>query len=221
MSDGVVERNGCRVIVPPQGCCGLPLQSNGDFTPARRYARAVVAQLLPYAAQGFDIITTSTSCSLMLKREYHEILGLDSPDVRRVAERTYDICEFLRGLHHRGELETGFVPLDLTLAYHAPCQQRGHGIGRPAFDLLALIPGVRVLEMDADCCGTAGMYGYKREKYAIAMAVGERLFLDIRASGADLSVCDSETCRWQIVHGTGRPSVHPVSLLAQAYGWSP
>lgn len=217
----VLERNGCRVIIPPQGCCGLPLQSNGDFTGARRYARDLVAQLLPYAAQGLNIVTTSTSCSLMLKREYREILGLDSPDVRRVSERTYDICEYLRDLHDQGELDAGFAPLGITVAYHAPCQQRGHGIGKPALDLLALVPGLRVIEMDADCCGTAGTYGYKREKYAIAMAVGERLFRDIHAAGADLSVCDSETCRWQIVHGSGRPSVHPVSVLAQAYGWSP
>ena len=216
----VLERNGCRVIIPPQGCCGLPLQSNGDFPSARRYARDLVARLLPYAAQGLNIVTTSTSCSLMLKREYREILGLDFPDVRRVSERTYDICEYLRELHDEGELDAGFAPLSQTVAYHAPCQQRGHGIGKPALDLLALIPGLRVIEMDADCCGTAGTYGYKREKYAIAMAVGERLFRDIHAAGADLSVCDSETCRWQIVHGTARPSVHPVSLLAQAYGWS-
>jgi glycerol-3-phosphate dehydrogenase subunit C len=30
--------------------------------------------------------------------------------------------------------------------------------------------------------------------------------------------CDSETCRWQIEHATGRPSKHPVELLYQAYG---
>ena len=93
-------------------------------------------------------------------------------------------------------------------------------MGRPALDLLGLIPGLRVIEMTADCCGTAGTYGYKREKYGIAMAVGDKLFRDIRETAAERSVCDSETCRWQIAHGTGRPSVHPIQLLAQAYGWS-
>ena len=42
------------------------------------------------------IVGTSTSCTLMLKREAHEILGLDDePDLAYVSERTYDICEFL------------------------------------------------------------------------------------------------------------------------------
>lgn len=214
----VLERNGCRVIVPPQGCCGLPLQSNGDFENARRYARALVARLRPYAEQGFDIVATSTSCGLMLKREYREILDLDFPEFRKVSERTYDICEYLRNLHERGELDTGFDELNLTVSYHAPCQQRAHGIGKPALDLFALIPGLRAVEMTADCCGTAGTYGYKSEKYQIAMDVGAGLFRDIRAASSELSACDSETCRWQIVHGTGLPSVHPVELIARAYG---
>jgi glycerol-3-phosphate dehydrogenase subunit C len=217
----VLERNGCQVIIPRQGCCGLPLQSNGDFESARRYARDLVARLLPYVEQGFDVVATSTSCGLMLKREYREILELDSPDFQRVSKHTYDICEYLRDLHEQGELDTNFQPLNVTVPYHAPCQQRAHGMGRPALDLLSLIPQLRVIEMTADCCGTAGTYGYKREKYGIAMAVGAKLFRDIRETAAELSVCDSETCRWQIAHGTGRPSVHPIQLLAQAYGGSP
>jgi glycerol-3-phosphate dehydrogenase subunit C len=33
-----------------------------------------------------------------------------------------------------------------------------------------------------------------------------------------VAVCDSETCRWQITHATGLPSIHPVELIAAAYG---
>jgi glycerol-3-phosphate dehydrogenase subunit C len=45
----------------------------------------------------------------------------------------------------------------------------------------------------------------------------------VRESGADVAACDSETCRWQITHGTGVFSVHPVELLYRAYGldWPP
>ncbi|MGH2524109.1 MAG: heterodisulfide reductase-related iron-sulfur binding cluster, partial [Anaerolineales bacterium] len=89
---------------------------------------------------------------------------------------------------------------------------------KPALDLFALIPGLRVIEMTADCCGIAGTYGLKREKYQIAMDVGRKLFDDIRSARPDVTACDSETCRWQIVHGTGVRAVHPVQLLAQAYG---
>jgi glycerol-3-phosphate dehydrogenase subunit C len=214
----LLERNGFRVIVPPQGCCGLPLQSNGAFDDARACVRKLVANLVPYARAGYDIVSNSTSCGLMLKREAHEILGLDHEDLHVVSEHTYDICEFLLDLHERGELNTDFGPLPMTVPYHAPCQQRGHGIGKPALDLLALVPELHVVELDVDCCGVAGTYGLKKEKYEISMAVGERLFGEIKAAGADLAACDSETCRWQISHGTGVASVHPVELLYRASG---
>ena len=55
---------------------------------------------------------------------------------------TWDITEFLLDLHDRGELRTDFVPVEETVAYHAPCQQQGHNIGKPALDLFALIPGL-------------------------------------------------------------------------------
>jgi glycerol-3-phosphate dehydrogenase subunit C len=214
----VLERNGFQVLVPPQDCCGLPLQSNGNFEAARAYVRRLVANLARYARDGLPIVASSTSCGLMLKREAREILGVEDEDLKVVSEATYDVCEFLLLLHDRGELSTDFQPLPLTVPYHAPCQQRGHGIGKPALDLLALIEDLRVIELDVDCCGIAGTYGLKKEKYDISMAVGERLFTTLRDVGGELAACDSETCRWQIEHGAGVRAVHPVELLHRAYG---
>jgi glycerol-3-phosphate dehydrogenase subunit C len=214
----VLEHNGFQVLVPPQDCCGLPLQSNGDFEAARAYVRRLVANLARYARDGLPIVASSTSCGLMLKREAREILGVEDEDLEVVSEATYDVCEFLLLLHDRGELRTDFQPLPLTVPYHAPCQQRGHGIGKPALDLFALIEELRVIELDVDCCGIAGTYGLKKEKYEISMAVGERLFGALRDVGGELAACDSETCRWQIEHGAGVRAVHPVELLHRAYG---
>jgi glycerol-3-phosphate dehydrogenase subunit C len=180
-----------------------------------RLARA----LAPHARDGALIVGNATSCTLMLKREAREILGLaDDPDLRLVSERTYDVCELLLELHDRGEMKTDFQPVEELVAYHAPCQQQGHWMGKPALDLLALVPGLEVRELDARCCGIAGTYGIKREKYDIAMAAGADLFDQIGASQADLVACDSETCRWQIEHATRKPSVHPIELLHRAYG---
>jgi len=218
MTVAVLEHNGFRVLVPPQDCCGLPLQSNGIFDTARSYVRRLVGNLAPYARAGNQIVATSTSCGLMLKREAIEILGIEDDDLRVVSEHTYDICEFLADLDAAGQLRTDFTAVPLTVTYHAPCQQQGHGIGKPALDLLGLVPELKVIELDRACCGIAGTYGIKREKYDIAMKVGQPLFDDITSSAADLSVCDSETCRWQITHATGQQSVHPVEVLHRAYG---
>ena len=158
----------------------------------------------------------------MLKREAREILGLeDDADLRVVSDRMYDICEYLCMLHERGELRTDFGPLPMTVTYHAPCQQQGHGIGKPALDLMALVPELRVIENDATCCGVAGTYGLKTEKYEIAMDVGAGLFGQIEDARPELAVCDSETCRWHIEKATGVRTVHPVEILHRAAGlWS-
>ncbi len=216
----VLEHNGLEVVVPKQGCCGLPQQSSGLFDDARHSVLALARALEPYLADPATVIVgNATSCTLMLKREAREILGLEQdPVLARVAERTYDVCELLLELHQAGELETDLRPLRETVAYHAPCQQQGHGIGKPALDLLALIPGLKVRELDARCCGIAGTYGLKAEKYEIAMAVGADLFAQARESRAATVACDSETCRWQITHGTGLPSSHPIDYLYRSYG---
>jgi glycerol-3-phosphate dehydrogenase subunit C len=221
MAVAVLEHNGYRVIVPRQDCCGLPLQSNGLFDDARRYVRKLARNLEPYARRGYDIVATSTSCGLMLKREAREILELeDDEDLRTVSAHMFDICEFLLNLHDRGALRTDFRPLDMRVPYHAPCQQRGHGIGKPALELFGLIPGLEVVDSDVECCGVAGTYGLKTEKYDIAMEVGAPLFRQVSEVATEVAACDSETCRWQITRATGIPSVHPVELLYRAYGLS-
>ncbi|MGC9220199.1 MAG: anaerobic glycerol-3-phosphate dehydrogenase subunit C [Solirubrobacteraceae bacterium] len=216
----LLEHNDVEVVVPPQSCCGLPLQSSGLFDEARHAVLRLARSLAPHVQDEQTVIVgNATSCTLMLKREAREILSLeDDPVLARVAARTFDICEYLLTLHHAGELRTDFEPLRETIAYHAPCQQQGHGIGKPALELLALIPELEVREMHANCCGIAGTYGLKVEKYDIAMAVGRELFDQVADSGAQAVACDSETCRWQITHGTGLPSSHPIDYMYRAYG---
>jgi glycerol-3-phosphate dehydrogenase subunit C len=216
----VLEHNGFEVVVPKQDCCGLPLQSSGLFDDARKVVLHLARALAEHVTDDETLIVgNATSCTLMLKREAREILALDQdPVLKLVSERTYDICELLLELHDRGELATDFRPVHETVAYHAPCQQQGHWIGKPALELLALVPGLEVKEMNARCCGIAGTYGLKAEKYDIAMAAGRDLFGQVEASGATSVACDSETCRWQITHGTARRSVHPIDYLYRAYG---
>jgi glycerol-3-phosphate dehydrogenase subunit C len=219
----VLEHNGFEVILAKQNCCGLPMLSNGDFDLARSYHQANLAKLLPYAKAGIPIVGTSTSCTLTLKEEAPDLLGMHDADTRTLAEGTYDIFEFLRALAERDELATDFRPVERTLPYHPPCQLRAHRLGLPAYDVLSLVPGLRLVESHASCCGIAGTYGLKTEKYQIGMDVGAGLFgfvksFDWQDGAAKTALCDSETCRWQITHGSGVPSIHPIQLLAEAYG---
>ena len=213
----VLERNGARVTFPKQGCCGLPLVSNGDFDAGRSYATRLVRALRGSADDPGVIVASSTSCGMTLKAKYRELLGLDDADTRAVSQAVYDICEYLVGLDDDGSLNRSFAPIRARALYHPPCQLMAHGVGLPALDLLALVPGLEVERSRAGCCGTAGTYGVKVEKYQIAMDVGQTLFDQVAASRPDFIVCDSETCRWHIAKSTGLPVYHPVQVLDRAY----
>jgi glycerol-3-phosphate dehydrogenase subunit C len=216
----VLEHNGYEVIVPPQNCCGLPLLSNGEFDAAASYHHNNVSKMLVYAQAGLDIVGTSTSCTLTLKEEAPELLDMYDAGSEQIKMATWDIFEWLRERHEAGELRTDFQAIEMVLPYHAPCQFRAHRVGKPALEILELIPGVDVRESHARCCGIAGTYGYKAEKYQIGMDVGAELFDFVLDQGDDVAMtaCDSETCRWQMEHGTDKPSRHPIEFLAAAYG---
>jgi len=216
----VLEANGFEVVVPPQSCCGLPLLSNGEFDAARAYHARNIAHLIDYVREGYAIVGTSTSCTLTLKEEAPELLDYYDEEAQLLAANTFDFHEFLLELYDQGSLNTEDLrPVPLTLAYHPPCQYRAHRLGRPSLEIMDLIPDLRIVESRASCCGIGGTYGFKDEKYQIAMDVGRPLFEFIHEVGGPVAVCDSETCRWQITHGTGIPSVHPVELLALSYGF--
>jgi glycerol-3-phosphate dehydrogenase subunit C len=216
----VLELNGFEVIVPQQNCCGLPLLSNGEFHAARRFHENNVHNLVDYVRQGIPIVGTSTSCTLTLKEEAPDLLDMDDEDTRLVAENTYDFNEFLMILFEEGSLNMNFNPIPLTLGYHIPCQYRAHRIGKPGVEIMNLIPELKIIDSQATCCGIAGTYGYKKEKYDISMEIGQPLFEFISGymRNTAVVVCDSETCRWQITHATGKPAVHPVEIIAKSYG---
>jgi glycerol-3-phosphate dehydrogenase subunit C len=216
----VFEHNGYEVIVPPQNCCGLPMLSNGEFGAAGDYHDNNIKKLLPFVRRDLPIVGTTPSCTLTLKDEAPELLDRHDEEAQALAGATWDIFEWLRDLHEQGELKTDFFPVEMVLPYHAPCQYRAHLVGKPALELLRLIPGLDVRESRARCCGSAGTYGYKVEKHEIAMAVGKEVFDFVLEQGpeVEMTASDTETCRWQIEQGTKLPSRHPIEFLAAAYG---
>jgi glycerol-3-phosphate dehydrogenase subunit C len=80
-----------------------------------------------------------------------------------------------------------------------------------------MIPGLKVELSTVGCCGMAGTYGTKVEKYGIAMDVGQGLWEMAERIKPSFIVCDSETCRWHIAKATGLPVYHPVQVLDRAY----
>lgn len=206
----VLARQGYEVFMPPQTCCGLPAIANGDLDSAYRKAQYNISSLQEVIDSGMDIITTCTSCAMVLRSEYKDLFSIQG--AKEVAARVYDFGEFLLQLYEQGVLNADFREQALSLAYHAPCHLKALGIGLPGLEVLRLL-GVKIHELDAGCCGLAGTYGFKREKYETSMDIGKPLFQAIARSGADRVVTECPMCKVRIEHATGTRVVHPVTII--------
>ncbi len=210
----VLETNGLGITLPPQKCCGIPMLGNGDFNGARRMGRWNVASLLQTIRSGSDIIFSSTSCGHMIRHEYSRLLNI--PGSEELAKHIFDLFEFLRSLRESGNLNLHFRELPLRAAYFAPCHLRSLDIGLPALEILRLIPGLQVENIDADCCGMGGTFGFKKDKYEISQEIGKDLAEAIDRLSPEVVLTDCEGCRMQIRHLTGLKVMHPVQVLRDA-----
>jgi glycerol-3-phosphate dehydrogenase subunit C len=110
--------------------------------------------------------------------------------------------------------------MPIKILYHPPCQLRSHGIGIPAFRVLRQIPDLEIVLSDSECCGIAGTYGVKKERFDVAHKVGQSLFNQVADSRVDCVISDSETCRWWISEFTHLQVLHPLEVLASSMGLS-
>jgi len=210
----VLEANGFEVTLPPQTCCGIPMLGNGDFKGARKMALSNVPSLLNTIRSGSEITFSSTSCGYMIKHEYSHLLSI--PGAEEVAPHIFDIFEFLRNLNESGNLNINLNEVPLKAAYFAPCHLRTLGIGFPAIEILRLVPGLQLDNIEADCCGMGGAFGFKKEKYEISQEIGKDLKEAIDRIRPHIVLSDCEACRMQIRHLTGLQVLHPVQILRDA-----
>ena len=212
----VMQANGYEVLIDEKfNCCGSPLVAMGFLDEAKANADNNASRILDWQKKNIPVVSPCTSCSLMLKAEYHELFGEEK--FIESAQNVFDAFEFLEILAERGELNTNFKPLKKNLLYHVPCHLKSQAIGLPAAEILESIQGVTVKTADAGCCGIAGNYGFIKEKYEISMKVGAKLFERIAKKDFDKIISDCGTCRMQINHATKIQPCHPLEILAEAY----
>jgi anaerobic glycerol-3-phosphate dehydrogenase C subunit len=211
----VLEHNGFDVLIPDFRCCGIARINTGSIKPVMEDIQTNIERMASYVNRGFSIIFSEPSCALAVKMEYPKIVN--SHLAHEVAEKCYDIHQFLMMLHKRGELRLDLGEVNLAVGYHNPCHLRALGVVKEPVELLRLIPGVTVREFSDACCGLVGTYGMKKENFGLSMAIGKRLFGEIEGSGVDEISTACGACKLQIYQGTRREAIHPISLLAMAY----
>jgi len=216
----VMQHNNIAVYVhPDQQPSGMNRIAVGDVERARVAAARNVRLLAEAVRQGYEIVCTEPTAALCIKREYPDLI--DDEDARLVANHTHEACDYLWNLHEAGRLELNFQPLNLTLGYHQPCHLRALEIGAPGENLLRLIRGVTVRRIERGCSGMAGTFGLKRENYRASLRAGWGLISAMRDPAIEFGTTECSACKIQMEQGTHKPTIHPLKILAYAYGLMP
>jgi glycerol-3-phosphate dehydrogenase subunit C len=194
----------------------VPLISNGLIDKARRQGEHNTALIRESVVEKrLPVVATSSTCTFTLRDEYPHLLDIDNSDVRDGVEMA---TRYIYRLIESGEVQLRFKKSvrPLRVAYHTACHVEKLGWSYYSLELLRMIPSVELVELDSQCCGIAGTYGFKRENYPTSQSIGESLFAKIEASGCDVVSTDCETCKWQIEMSTSKKVIHPISILAEA-----
>ncbi len=191
----------------------------GDVDRARRLAQPNIRLLSEAVRQGYDIVTMEPSAALCLQQEYRSLVA--SEDTQLIAKHTFEACSYLWNLHLKNDLELDFRPQNLSVLYHEPCHSRVLDSRRPALNLLRLVPGLQVTVADNGCSGMAGTYGLQRANYRNSLRIGWNLISAVKEAAMQIGSTECTACKLQMEQGTTKPTVHPVALLAFAYGRMP
>ncbi|MCL2737200.1 MAG: (Fe-S)-binding protein [Propionibacteriaceae bacterium] len=218
----ILERLGCEVIFPTaQTCCGQMFTNTGYFSAGLATVRTYVE-----AFDGFDYVVSPSASCIGSVREQHPMLaeqGTGSTHAsrhdrallqraRRLAERSYDLSEFLIDI--LGVVDVGAVfPHKVT--YHPTCHSlRVAHVGDRPLRLLRAVRGLQLIDLpDAyTCCGFGGTFCVKNPDVSVAMASAKAH--NIIATGADYVVAGDNACLMNfggLLH-RDRASVKPIHL---------
>ncbi|MGB1926385.1 MAG: anaerobic glycerol-3-phosphate dehydrogenase subunit C, partial [Rubripirellula sp.] len=216
----VLQQNGIGLYVPSsQSSSGITRLNTGDVRNARKFARKNVRLLADAVRQGYQVLATEPSALLCLKHEYPNLL--DDEDAHLVAENSFEACEYLWDLYESGELDVSFSEVNCRVAYHQPCHLRVLDPRCCAPKLLSLIPGIDVENINAGCSGMAGAWGLQRKNYRNSLRIGWPVISKMRSARVSIATTECSACKMQIEHGSDRKTLHPLKIIAHAYGRMP
>jgi glycerol-3-phosphate dehydrogenase subunit C len=217
----VLTHNKVTVECGYERCCGMPALDGGDVTTAQRLARQNIADLLPWVDQGYTVLVTNPTCSMMMRKEYPGLVG--GEDAKKLAQNVMDPNEYLNTLRRAGKLDRNFRSTPGRIAYHVPCHLRAQNIGFRSRDMMDSIGGATEVELVAECCGHDGTWAMKREYFDLSLEAGKKAFEGMKSGAAPeqgppgIMATDCPLAAIQFRQATGVMPLHPLQVLARAY----
>nr|WP_303652739.1 FAD-binding and (Fe-S)-binding domain-containing protein [Paludisphaera mucosa] len=217
---GVLQHADVNVYVPTsQRSSGMAPLVVGDVEHARELALRNLRVLGDAVRDGYTVVCSEPTAALMLRQEYVKLT--DDLDAALVAQNTMDLGQYLKGLDARGQLPAPAEPVRARVGYHQPCHLRALDVGLPAFDLLQKVPELDVEFINRGCSGMGGTFGLRRHQFRASLRAGRGLHRRLMDDDIEIGATECGACRIQMEQGIAKRTLHPVKLLALAYGLNP
>ena len=197
---------------------GRALISKGFLEEAKKEVNKNIQSLKGKVSESTPLIGIEPSAILSFRDEYLRLAD-DKAEAEIIANHTFLIEEFLAKEIENGNITSDqFTSEERQIKIHSHCHQKSLSNQKVTFDILNLPKNYKPTIITSGCCGMAGSFGYEKEHYNISMKIGElKLFPAIRKTSDDCVISSNGTsCRHQILDGTGRTALHPVSILKKA-----
>ena len=197
---------------------GRALLSKGFLDEATELVNTNVHIFTNLISAQVPLIGIEPSAILSFKDEYTR-LASNETSAKALAQNVYLIDDFIAN-----EIKFGTISSDRfsaeakTIKLHVHCHQKALGNMAAPFELLNLPVNYNVSIINSGCCGMAGSFGYEKEHYKVSMQMGElSLFPKVRKTESETIIAATGTsCRHQIMDGTKREALHPISILRAA-----
>ena len=195
----VLTHHGVGVFMPEnQACCGIPAVSSGD---TETFERLVRHNLRLFEGQRFDgLVTACATCTATIREIWPMMTASDErlhARVRQLADRTFDISQFL--VSRVGVAALPEREGDACVTYHDPCHlKKSLNVWREPRVVIEASRGYRLQEMpEADrCCGMGGSFNL--QQYDLSGRIGERKRDNILSSGCATVATGCPACMLQI-----------------------
>ena len=211
----ILRRLGLDVEYPEeQTCCGQPMANAGCGAEA-----APLAERFLRIFGGYDqVVAPSGSCVSMVRNHYGELLG-DREDLRKLAGRTFELCEFLVDVLRVKRVEGEFRR---KVGVHQGCHglrelrlARSSELVAPAFDkvraLLGQLQGISLVDVERDeCCGFGGTFAV--DQAAVSCSMGRDRLADHQRAGAEVVTGVDMSCLMHL-EGLARRERRPIEVM--------
>ena len=215
----VLNHIGVETKVSYPGCCGMPFLEQAELSRVAEQAAKVSRELCKLIDEGYDIVTLTASCGLMLKFEWALILP-DNPDVKRLADNVFDIDEYVVDVAKKDGLPGGLTALPEGVTVHLACHARAQNMGPKAAEMLKMIPDTPV-DVIERCSGHGGTFGVVKPTHDVGVKVGRPVFRTANQQKRGHIVSDCPLAAQHIVAHTDTPArepEHPIQIMARAFG---